>query len=71
MVFLARLVLSWPAGCAAGVLPAFAGVVPVEAQLGELGAYGLGRRFGELNPDPFADNFGKAVELGKVLADKG
>ncbi len=48
-------------GGAAGVLPAFAGVVLVEAKLGKVGADALGGLFGEGDPDPFADDFGELV----------
>jgi hypothetical protein len=43
------------------VLPAFAGVVPVEAELGKLAADLLGRGLGEGDPDPLANYFGQVV----------
>ena len=55
---------------AAGVLPALAVVVPVEAELGELAADFLGRRFGEGDPNPLADNLGQVVGGGEPLAEK-
>ena len=44
---------------AAGVLPAFAGIVPVEAHLGEISADALDRGLGETNPNPLSNYFGK------------
>ena len=48
----------------ARVLPAFAGVVPMETKLAKVGAYAFNRRFREGNPNPFANYFGKGV-LGR------
>ena len=55
---------------AARVLPAFAGIIPVKAELGELAADGLGGLLGERHPNPLADNLGQVVRLGQPLAEK-
>ena len=49
---------------AARVLPAFAGVVPMETELRELAPDLLGGLLGERDPDPLADNLGQIV-LGR------
>ena len=49
----------------ARVLPAFAGVVPMETNLLKVSAYALGGWFGKGNPDPFSNYFGKVVLRGK------
>ena len=54
---------------AARELPAFAGIVPVEAQLAELGACGLLRLIGEGDPDPLANNLGEVVGSRSELAE--
>ncbi len=70
-VFLAGVLAAAFGGeLAAGVLPALAGVVPVEAELRELAAQLLGGRLGEGDPDPLADNFGEVVSLGNPLAEQ-
>ena len=55
---------------AAGVLPALAVVIPVEAELGKLAADFLGRRFGERNPDPLANDLSQVELLGEPLAEE-
>ena len=55
---------------AAGVLPTLAGVVPMEPELRELAADGLGGLLAERNPDPLADNLGEAELLGQPLAEQ-
>ncbi len=50
----------WPF-FAAGVLPAFAGVVPVEAKLRKVRADAVDRLLGEGDPDPVANDFGEFV----------
>lgn len=67
-VFFAGVLVGAGAELAARVLPAFADVVPVESELGELSAELLGGLLGEGDPDPLAYYFGKLVGLGKPLA---
>ena len=55
---------------AAGVLPAFAGIIPMEAELRELAADGLGGLLGERHPNPLADNLGEAVHVRQPLAEQ-
>ena len=52
---------------AAGVLPTLAVIIPVEAELGELAADFLGRRFGEGDPNPLAHDFSQVELVGKPL----
>ena len=54
---------------AAGVLPAFAGVVPMEAKLADGAADLLGRLRAERDPEPFADDFGQRQEFGETLTE--
>jgi hypothetical protein len=51
-------------------LPALAVIIPVEAELGELAADFLGRRFGEGDPDPPADNLGQVELVREPLAQE-
>jgi hypothetical protein len=53
----------------ARVLPAFAGVVPMETKLRKVGAYGLGGLFGKGDPDPLANYFGQFVLFGHPAAE--
>ena len=55
---------------AAGVLPALAVVVPVEAELGKLAADFLGRRLGEGDPNPLADDLGEVELFGEPLPEE-
>ena len=64
IVFLFGFVLPAWEGLTARVLPAFAGVVPMETKLREIGADALKGLLGEGDPDPFAHYFGK-LELGR------
>src|SRR5512137_2225724 len=65
-VFRARVLAAAFGGeLAAGVLPALAVVIPVEAELGELAADFLGRRFREGNPNPLADDLGEVELVGQ------
>ena len=54
---------------AAGVLPAFAVVVPMEAKLADGAADLLGRLRAERDPEPFADDFGQWQEFGETLTE--
>ena len=64
-VFLAGVLAAAVGGeLAARVLPAFAGIVPMEAELGQLAAHLLGGLIGERDPNPLADNLGQGV-LGR------
>ena len=63
-ILLAGFVGAAGGGVSARVLPSLAFAVPMEAELGKIGANGLGGGFGELDPNPFADNFGK-LELAR------
>jgi len=56
---------------AARVLPCLAGVVPVKAQFGQLLADVGGGNLGKLNPNPFADDFGKGKAMRGFAAEQG
>src|SRR5205823_5717011 len=68
-IFLAGFLLAARKRLAARVLPAFAGIVPMETKLRKIGAYSFGGRFGKGDPDPFANYFGKLVLLGHPAAE--
>jgi hypothetical protein len=55
---------------AAGVLPKLAGVVPMEAELGELAADFLGRRFGEGDQNPLANDFSQGDLVREPLPEE-
>jgi hypothetical protein len=70
-VFLAGVFMAALGGeLAARVLPAFAGVVPMETELRELAANLFGGLLGERNPNPLAYNFGQVVLGGHPTAEK-
>ena len=50
---------------AAGVLPGLAVTIPMEAKLGQLLPNLGGGLLGEANPNPFADDFREAVNIGE------
>ena len=68
-IFFAGFFLSPGKGFAARVLPAFAGVVPMETKLREVGADAFNRGFREGNPNPFANYFGKGVLVRQPAAE--
>lgn len=68
-VLFAGVLLAAGKGFAARVLPAFAGVVPMEAKLREVGAEFLNGLLGESNPNPLANHFGEFVRAGHPLAE--
>jgi hypothetical protein len=53
------------------MLPRFAGVVPMEAKLGQNASHFGGLPARKLNPDPFADDFRQLKELWRLAFKEG
>ena len=66
-IVLARIAGGMAAGHAAGMLPAFARVIPMEAKLFEPLTDGAGGRDVEFQRDPFADDLGLPPNLRQFV----